>query len=73
MEDGLLEDIRALLLGNRAREIRINLQRADSDEDIEEVEIAGEVHRVLTREAAFRSAVRELEANKALIADLLKA
>ncbi len=72
MENGLLEDIRALLIGKRAREVRINLQKAQSDDDIEEIEIEGEIHRVLTHEAGMRSAVRELQDNRKFIAELLK-
>ncbi|MGV8959078.1 MAG: hypothetical protein ACOH1V_01630 [Stenotrophomonas sp.] len=72
MENGLLEDIRALLIGKRARELRINLQKAESDADIEEIEIEGETHRVLTHEAGIRAAVKELQHNKTFIAELLK-
>ena len=72
MENGLLEDIRALLIGKRARELRINLQKAESDADIEEIEIEGETHSVLTHEAGIRAAVKELQDNKKFIAELLK-
>ncbi len=72
MDTGLLEDIRALLIGRRATQIRINLSRAESEADIEEMEFDGEMHRVLTRAAALRSTVRELESDKALIAELLR-
>lgn len=72
MENDMFEDIRALLIGARAREIRLNLQKAESDADIEEIEVEGEMHPVLTREAAMRVAVKELLSNKELIAQLLK-
>ena len=72
MENDMLEDIRALFIGARAREICLNLQKAESDADIEEIEVEGEMHTVLTREAAMRVAVKELLGNKALIAQLLK-
>lgn len=72
MEAGLLEDIRALLIGRRATQIRINLSRAESEADIEEVEVDGELHRVLTRAAALRSTVQELVSDKALIAEFFQ-
>lgn len=72
MENDMFEDIRALLIGARAREIRLNLQKAESDADIEEIEVEGEMHPVLTREAAMRAAVQELLGNKELIAQLLR-
>lgn len=71
METQLLEDIRALLISKRAREIRINLQRAESDADIEEIDIEGELVSVLTLEAAMRAAVKEFKRNKQLINAIL--
>ena len=71
METQLLEDIRALLISKRAREIRINLQRAESDADIEEIDIEGELVSVLTLEAAMRAAVKEFKRNKQLINTIL--
>lgn len=72
MDEALLDDIRTLQLGKRAREIRMALHWAESEEDIEEVELNGEMHRVLTKRAAFRGAIEEMKANRALIAELLK-
>ncbi|AMJ55644.1 hypothetical protein AXG53_02600 [Stenotrophomonas sp. KCTC 12332] len=71
MDTQLLEDIRALLISKRAREIRINLQRAESDADIEEIDIEGELVSVLTLEAAMRAAVKEFKRNKQLISTIL--
>ncbi|WP_152984584.1 hypothetical protein [Stenotrophomonas terrae] len=71
MDNQLLEDIRALLISKRAREIRINLQRAESDADIEEIDIEGELVSVLTLEAAMRAAVKEFKRNKQLISTIL--
>jgi len=72
MDTQLLEDIRALLISKRAREIRINLQRAESDADIEEIDIEGELVSVLTLEAAMRAAVKEFKRNKQLINAILE-
>jgi len=72
MDTQLLEDIRALLISKRAREIRINLQRAESDADIEEIDIEGELVSVLTLEAAMRAAVKEFKRNKQLINVILE-
>lgn len=71
MEIELLEDIRTLLIRNRVGEIRLNIERAESEADIEEVHLNGESHKVLTRPAAFRIAVSELKQDKAFIRSLV--
>ncbi|WP_143584451.1 hypothetical protein PWP89_13100 [Stenotrophomonas rhizophila] len=70
MEKQLLEDIQVLLLSNRARELRINVGRAASDDELEVIEVDGEEHTVLTKKAGLRLALRELEEAKALIKEL---
>lgn len=70
MEKQLLEDIQVLLLSNRARELRINVGRAASDDELEVIEVDGEEHTVLTKKAGLRLALKELEEAKALIKEL---
>jgi hypothetical protein len=69
MKEELLENIQALLLSQRARDIRLNTARATFPEDVEEVLINGESVAVLTMPAALRSALEEMLEVKRLIAE----
>ena len=70
MEKQLLEDIQVLLLSSRARELRINTARAESDAELEVIDVDGEQHTVLTKKAGLRLALKELKEAKALIGEL---
>lgn len=69
MKDELLENIQTLLLSQRAREIRINTSRAEFPEDVEEIEFEGKLVEVLTKPAALRLSLKELQKAKRLIAE----